>query len=280
MTKRLILVATVFMLVLVACETTVEPGEMAIQEGVCPRPHNQVTGDSANQAWGSVTPVKDGIEYTVNAGFTATLCAKGGPNHSIITVTGPASGFVQTPSNQGGNIPDLSHWSVTSVTGSAVATTTTEPPTTTTTAPETTTTEPEPTTTASETSTTEAGATTTVDEGTVPEAGATTTLAAEVTTTLAGEVTTTLDIDEGTLEAEPGSTTTTVEVGGTGDSADPGDPGDPSEETSTTVEVGAGSDTTLPYTGIGDMTMGGLAAILFVSGAVLLLLARRRSSED
>jgi LPXTG-motif cell wall-anchored protein len=276
MWKRPLLVVSVLALVLAACETTVERGEMAIGEGVCPRPHDEVSGPSADQDWGSVTPVEDGIEYTVNAGFTATLCSKGGPDHNIITVTGPQSGFLQTPPNNAGNIPGLSHWSVTDVTGSAVATSTTAAiitttTTTGTTVPENTTTGPENTTTGPENTTTvPEGTTTSEDTSDLTLPGGSTTTLAGASTTVAGDVTTTLEIGDDTLELDP-ETTTPSETGATGD---------PGDETTTTAAVGAGSDTTLPYTGVGDMSLGGLAAILLVSGTVLLLLARRRSSED
>jgi LPXTG-motif cell wall-anchored protein len=86
-----------------------------------------------------------------------------------------------------------------------------------------------------------------------------------------GEVTTTDEVGAGTLEPGQEATTTTSETGATGD---------PGEETTTTDGDGVEGGSTLPYTGVGDMTMGGLAGIVLASGLVLLLLVRRRSSED
>ena len=76
----------------------------------------------------------------------------------------------------------------------------------------------------------------------------TTETAGESTTSGAGEEsTTTVEVGAGTLE--PGQETSTT--------------GDPGEETTTTGDdVAGGSESTLPYTGAGDMTMGGLAGLL------------------
>ncbi|NDU79501.1 hypothetical protein GWI34_44000, partial [Actinomadura sp. DSM 109109] len=54
----------------------------------------------------------------MNEGFTVTICAKGGSlgdGYNILTVTGPDSGTLSTPENAGGNIPELSHYSVTDI---------------------------------------------------------------------------------------------------------------------------------------------------------------------
>jgi LPXTG-motif cell wall-anchored protein len=99
---------------------------------------------------------------------------------------------------------------------------------------------------------------------TLPDAG--------VTTTTAGEgPTTTAEVGAGTLD--PGQvTTTTSETRGTDE---------PGEKTTTTAdEVAGGSDDTLPHTGVGDMTMGGLAGILITGGILLLLLAGRKSDTE
>ena len=48
-----------------------------------------------------------------------TICAKGGSlgdGYNTVTVTGPQSGTLSTPENAGGNIPELSHYSVTGIT--------------------------------------------------------------------------------------------------------------------------------------------------------------------
>jgi LPXTG-motif cell wall-anchored protein len=74
---------------------------------------------------------------------------------------------------------------------------------------------------------------------------------------------------------EPGqeATTTTAEGGGTGD------PGETTTTGDDDVEGGA-SESTLPYTGAGDMTTGGMAGLLVGAGIVLLLFARRKSDAE
>jgi LPXTG-motif cell wall-anchored protein len=44
--------------------------------------------------------------------------------------------------------------------------------------------------------------------------------------------------------------------------------------------VAGGSEGTLPYTGVGDMTTGGLAGMLVAAGIVLLLITRKRSGAE
>jgi len=275
------------MVVLAACEaeTSLELTPEVVEGGVCPRPHDEVTGPAADDDWGSVTPVEKGIEFTVNEGYTATLCAKGGDRHNIITVTGPESGFLETPENNGGQIPDLSHWSVTDVTGEGSSSSTTTS-TTSTTSPDDT------------TSTPGGDSTTTIDgETTITQGGgSTTTAGGEITTTTIGDVTittapgaTTTTSDGPDVTEGGGDPTTTVEVGAgditttTAGSGGEGSEGtlDPSQEPSTTGdEVAGGSDETLPYTGTGQVSLSGLAGLLVAAGAILLLLVRRRSRED
>jgi LPXTG-motif cell wall-anchored protein len=284
-----------------ACEAEVAletaPGAI-VRAGGCQGTHLDPGGPEVSGPWGTATPVQKGVEYNVNAGYTVTICAKGGPDNNTATITGPASGTVSTPTNPGGQPPDLSHWSVYNITGggttlapssTAPATTagggdTTIPGPSTTISGETTLTQGEVTTTADGGSTTtQGGATTTVpdsgttlpdtdvtttipDSGTtLPDSGATTTLADDQTTTTA-------EVGAGTLE--PGQeTSTTGEGGGTGD------PGDTTTTASDDVEGGA-SESTLPYTGAGDMTTGGMAGLLVGAGIVLLLFARRKSDAE
>jgi LPXTG-motif cell wall-anchored protein len=62
---------------------------------------------------------------------------------------------------------------------------------------------------------------------------------------------------------------------------DPSTTVDPGEETTTTSEeVAGGSEDTLPYTGAGDMTMGGMAGMLMAAGIGILLLFRRKSDSE
>jgi LPXTG-motif cell wall-anchored protein len=56
---------------------------------------------------------------------------------------------------------------------------------------------------------------------------------------------------------------------------------DPGQETSTSGDEVAGtSDESLPYTGAGQVSLGGLGGLLLGAGVILLLLVRRRSPED
>jgi LPXTG-motif cell wall-anchored protein len=272
-------------------ETSLQLTPEVLPAGVCPEPHQNPGGAALSGDWGTVTPISNGVEYEINEGYTARICAKGGPGYSILTVPGPASGTVLTPENEGGNIPDLSHWSVTDITGGGTTSSTTTPTTSTTSA--------EDTTTAPD-----GGATTTIDDGTTVTQGeiTTTTGAGDTTTTEDGDTTTTTIADvtittdpgatttseEGTPVTEgegPGDPTTTVEVGAGGVTTTPDGEGegtlDPTQETSTTGdEVAGASDETLPRTGTGQMSLSGLAALSLVAGAILLLLVRRRSRED
>ena len=299
-------------------ETSLEPTPEVVRGSVCPPPHEDPDRISTGP-WGTVTPISNGVEYEVNAGYTVTICAKGGSlgdGYNKVTVTGPQSGTLSTPENAGGNIPDLSHYSVSGITQSGTTssssssssssstssssiTTTTEFVTSTTTDETTTLTQAEVTTTeAGDTTTTGAGDTTTtadVDATTTTAAGNTSsTGSADTTTTTIGNVTITTDPGATTTSGEgppvtegegPGDPTTTVEVGAGGVTTTPGGEGegtlDPTQETSTTGdEVAGASDETLPRTGTGQMSLSGLAALSLLAGATLLLLVRRRSRED
>jgi len=151
--------------------------------------------------------------------------------------------------------------------------------------------------------------TTTIDaETTVTQGGdSTTTPGDDTTTTSAGDTTTTI-IGDATVTTDPGATTTsgegppvteggggeepttTVEVGAGGLTTTPDGEGegqgqgegtlDPSQETSTTGDEVAGGSDELPYTGTGQVSLGGLGGLLLGAGAILLLLVRRRSRED
>jgi LPXTG-motif cell wall-anchored protein len=67
----------------------------------------------------------------------------------------------------------------------------------------------------------------------------------------------------------------TSTTGGPSSTADPGD-----ETTTTGDEVAGGSDESLPYTGAGDMTMGGMAGLLVAAGILILLLFRGKSDTE
>jgi LPXTG-motif cell wall-anchored protein len=79
-----------------------------------------------------------------------------------------------------------------------------------------------------------------------------------------------------------------VEVGAGGVTTTPNSQGegegegtlDPSQESSTTGDEVAGGSDELPYTGPGEVSLGGLGGLLLGAGAILLLLVRRRSRED
>jgi LPXTG-motif cell wall-anchored protein len=289
-------------------ETSLEPTPEVIRGSVCPRPHEDPDRISTG-SWGTVTPISNGVEYQVNAGYTVTICAKGGSlgdGYNIVTVTGPESGTLLTPENAGGNIPDLSHYSVTDITESGTTSSSSSSSSSSSTSVTSTTTDETTTLTEVEVTTTEGGDTSTTGAGDTTTTGAgdtTTTGGGDTTTTGGGDVTTTTSIGEITVTTDPGATstsgegppvtegggtvnpTTTVEVG-SGDLttiADGEGEGtlDPSQESSTTGdEVAGGSDETLPVTGTGQVTLSGLAGMLLGAGAILLLLVRRRSRED
>jgi hypothetical protein len=153
---------------------------------------------------------------------------------------------------------------------------------TTTTAETTTTVDDSTTTTADDTTTTtEGGTTTTGDPGTTTTVGDTTTTGDPGTTTTVGDTTTTGD---------PGTTTTV------GDTTTTGDPGTtstipdevlPTVITSTTLGDEVLGTTIvaddLPFTGFAGETLGRLALVILVLGALTLLVAksiRARSNEE
>lgn len=258
----------VLLLLLVACqETQLELTPEAITRrapDVCPGDHLS-PGETVSGDWGSATGITNGVNYEVNAGWTVTVCSKGGPDYNIATVTGEASGFLQTPVNQGGNIPALGHFSITDITP----------------------TEPSPTTT-------EGGVTTTSDGGdtTQPEAGASTTTAPDETSTTAGAITSTtggegggsIPLEGSTTTIDPDGTTTINPDGTT--TIDPDEStiaGSGQEGTGGSESSGSGQDAgedTLAYTGAGDAPLAGLAASLIASGLLLVLVFRRRVEDD
>ncbi len=264
--KRSALVSLLFAIALLgACdaETSLEPTPEVIRGSVCPRPHEE-PGRVTTGPWGTVTPISNGVEYQVNEGYTVTICAKGGSlgdGYNTVTVTGPQSGTLSTPENAGGNIPELSHYSVTGIieggttsssssSSSSSSTSTSSSITTTTELVTSTTTDETTTLTEAEVTTTEAGDTTTTAAGdtTTTAAGDTTTTAAGDTTTTAAGDTTTTTIEDVTITTDPGATTTTSEEGPpVTEGEGPGDP-------TTTVEVGAGGVTTTPE-GEGEGTL-------------------------
>src|SRR5688572_11504262 len=106
MRRNVLLLLVVALGILSACEaeTTLELTPEAVASGVCPRPHEEPGNPPLSGDWGTVTPISNGVEYEINDGYTATICAKGGPGYNILTVTGPASGTISTPLNEGGNV--------------------------------------------------------------------------------------------------------------------------------------------------------------------------------
>ena len=160
--------------------------------------------------------------------------------------------------------------------------------------PTTTTTTTTPTTPTTPTTTTTPGSSTTI-EGitTLTEGAVTTTPGGDTTSTTIGDVTITTDPGASTTAAEGATTvtegggagdpTTTVEVGAGGLTTMPEGEGtlDPGQETTTSEdEVAGASDESLPYTGAGQVSLGGLGGLLLGAGVILLLLVRRRSRED
>jgi LPXTG-motif cell wall-anchored protein len=84
------------------------------------------------------------------------------------------------------------------------------------------------------------------------------------------------------VEVGAGGLTTTPEGEGEGQGEGEGEGTlDPGQETSTSGDEVAGtSDESLPYTGAGQVSLGGLGGLLLGAGVILLLLVRRRSPED
>ncbi len=177
----------------------------------------------------------------------------------------------------GPNAPGFSHVIVCSV--AEQVTTTTEEDTTTTTVDDTTTTTVDDTTT------------TTVDDTTTTTVDDTTTTTVDDTTTTTVDDTTTTTVDDTTTTTAGDTTTTTA-----GDTTTTGDPGTtstipdevlPTVITSTTLgdevlgtTIVAGE---LPFTGFADETLGRLALVILVLGALTLLVAKSisaRSNEE
>jgi hypothetical protein len=280
---RTLLLAVVLLFLLVACqETQLEPTPEALtqrgSDDVCPGDHLD-PGETVSGDWGTATGVTDGVEYEVNEGWTVTICSKGGPDYNIATITGPDSGILQTPELENGNIPDLSHFSITDIGPS------------------------EPTTTPVDETTTPAGGVTSTADGsgtTQPEAGASTTTAPEETSTTGedggGSIplegsTTTLDPDASTTTVDPDVSTTAGEgasttidpdestIAGTGQegSGGTGEEGSGQEGTGGSDE---GAEDTLAYTGAGEVALAGLAVSLIAAGLLLTLLFRQRVEDD
>jgi LPXTG-motif cell wall-anchored protein len=274
-------------LMLAACqEVTLQTAPEALAAAnKCPGEQNSSNAEQSGP-WGTIDGTGQALDYQINDGYTVGVCIRQQNDTFIADLSG--SGTLEVG-------PGFNHWTITDISGGGTTVPAPTEPTTTTTEPTTTATEPTTTTTAGDTTTTlaattltEAEVTTTAAGGvtTTAAGGVTTTAAGGVTTTAAGGVTTTTDgggpvdpgqvtttaaVGGGTLEPGQEATTTTGEGGGTGEG----------EETSTTGdEVEGGSADTLPYTGAGDMTMGGLAGMLLAAGIVLLLLTRKRSGAE
>jgi hypothetical protein len=262
----------VFMLA--ACqEVTLQTApEAIVRANECPEPQH-TSGESESGAWGTVDGINQGVSWDINAGYTVVICVRTQNETGQLTLTGQGS---QTWNG-------FNHWSLIGISGggSTLPTPTTEPtPTTTEATTITTTAGEDTTTTGGETTSTFAPA-----EVTTTEAGGVTTTAAGVTTTAASGETTTAD-GGGTLD--PGQVTTTAVVGGgtlepgqVTSTTGPGTTGDSGEETTTSGdEVAGGSEGSLPYTGVGDMTMGGMAGLLVAAGILILLLFRGKSDSE
>ena len=291
MAKRLVPLAVVLLMAAVtACDTQTSLEQTPeVAPGNCPEPTYNAPDPPLTGTWGSAGPNDDrsGVEYQVNDGFTARICAGAANESHTVEVVGPASGTVEAPGN------NLNHWSVPEISGGATTTsegTTTSVSTSPTTEPSTTSIGGGSSTTLAPdevTTTTEGGGVTTTTDGEVTTSEgseATTTSEVAASTITAGETTTTA---EGGGTVDPGeASTTTVEIGsGTlepgQETSTTGDPGTTGEQTTTTGDEVAGeSEDTLPYTGAGDMTTGGLAGMLLAAGIFLLLITRKRSGAE
>jgi len=289
MKRALALIAP--LLILGACDAEVQleqtPG--AISAANCLVEPTLTPSQSASGPWGNAAgDSNDGVNYTVNEGYSVAFCIRGGNRYSSLVVTGQqggTSGFMPGPENPGEQTV-LAEWSATQTGGP-----------TTTTAADTTTTAAETTTTAGSTTAPDEGTTTTIEsETTLTQGGvSTTTAGGDTTTTTIGDVTITTDPGASTTAAEGATTvtegggagdpTTTVEVGAGGLTTTQEGEGegtlDTSQETSTSGdEVAGASDESLPHTGAGQVSLGGLGGLLLGAGVILLLLVRRRSRED
>ena len=89
--RALVLSLLALTVMLAACEgeTSLEFTPEAVSSGVCPQPHQEPGDPPLSGEWGTVTPISNGVEYEINEGYTVTICAKGGPGYSILTVEGP-----------------------------------------------------------------------------------------------------------------------------------------------------------------------------------------------
>ncbi|MBP7890416.1 MAG: hypothetical protein KA029_15240 [Ilumatobacteraceae bacterium] len=178
---------------------------------------------------------------------------KGGNGYNVYN---PPVASMRSPLNNGGNVPDLSHWFACTTTA-PVVTTTTAPVVTTTTAPVvTTTTAPVVTTTTAPVVTT-----TTVPVVTTTTVPVVTTTTAPVVTTTTVPVVTTTTVPVVTTTTEFASEAPTTTVGAT--------------STTTDVASEAPPTSSLPSTGGADGRLLVLGAFLVAVGSVIQLVSRR-----
>ena len=194
---------------------------------------------------------------------------KGGNGYNVYN---PPVASMRSPLNNGGNVPDLSHWFACTTTA-PVVTTTTAPVVTTTTAPVvTTTTAPVVTTTTAPVVTT-----TTVPVVTTTTVPVVTTTTVPVVTTTTVPVVTTTTVPVVTTTTVPVVTTTTVPVVTTTTEFASEAPTTTVGATSTTTDVASEAPPTssLPSTGGADGRLLVLGAFLVAVGSVIQLVSRR-----
>ena len=202
---------------------------------------------------------------------------KGGNGYNVYN---PPVASMRSPLNNGGNVPDLSHWFACTTTA-PVVTTTTAPVVTTTTAPVvTTTTAPVVTTTTAPvvtTTTVPVVTTTTVPVVTTTTAPVVTTTTVPVVTTTTVPVVTTTTVPVVTTTTVPVVTTTTVPVVTTTTEFASEAPTTTVGATSTTTDVASEAPPTssLPSTGGADGRLLVLGAFLVAVGSVIQLVSRR-----